>query len=66
MEPIIHAEEVEVKSEEILIHSAAWKGKADDKWVIDTRIIGTVMIDGKLYEFNKVIKVELQEIPSGN
>lgn len=60
MKPLITAE-VDVENEEIVIHPTAIRIGEDGNWLIDARIIGCVKIEGKTYEFNNVIEIELAD-----
>jgi hypothetical protein len=48
--------DIDVITEEILIHNTAATYPSGRTYV-DVRIVGTFEIDGKTYEFNKVIEV---------
>lgn len=50
--------DIEVEHEEIVIHPTAIK--RSKSWMGEARIIGDVIIEGKKYSFNYVIKVNLE------
>jgi len=53
--------DVEVTHEEIHIHPAASRRKHSGDWFGEARIIGNVIINGKEYRFNYVIKVDFEQ-----
>jgi hypothetical protein len=48
---------VEVHHEEIITHPVAWLDSGI--WNGEARVAGSLMIDGRNYEFNEVVEVRL-------